>query len=94
MANVKFLGTTSDITECECCGKSNLKKTVVLLIDEDVRHYGATCAANALAKLNYPGTLPAGYGWSEPSYPVQNVLRKAEQANRRAALANYRAVLA
>jgi hypothetical protein len=48
-------GTTSDITTCDCCGKSDLKQTVIIVgLDEggaetgDLRHYGSTCAAKAL----------------------------------------------
>lgn len=48
-------GTTSDVTTCDCCGKSDLKSTVIIVgLDEggaetgDLRHYGSTCAAKAL----------------------------------------------
>ena len=48
-------GTTGDITTCDCCGKSDLKSTVIIVgLDEggtetgDLRHYGSTCAAKAL----------------------------------------------
>jgi hypothetical protein len=52
---LKILGTTQDVTTCECCGLRNLKKTVELgVIDADgnfggeVLHYGVDCAATAL----------------------------------------------
>jgi len=55
MANLKILGTTQDVTTCECCGLKNLKKTVELgVLDADnnfggeVLHYGVDCAATAL----------------------------------------------
>ena len=48
-------GTTGDITTCDCCGKSDLKSTVIIVgLDAggaetgDLRHYGSTCAAKAL----------------------------------------------
>jgi hypothetical protein len=44
----QILGISNDITTCECCGKSNLKKTVVLEIGEAVVHYGSDCAGKAL----------------------------------------------
>lgn len=44
----KILGTTDDTTTCDCCGKTNLKKTVVLDIDGSVVFYGTDCAARAL----------------------------------------------
>lgn len=48
---VKFLGNTDDVTTCECCGRSDLKSTVALSIDEsDAVYYGVTCAARALGR--------------------------------------------
>lgn len=44
----KFLGITDEITGCDCCGKTNLKRTVVLDIDGEVVHYGCDCASKAL----------------------------------------------
>lgn len=48
-------GTTNDVTTCDCCGKSDLKSTVIVVgLDDggaetgDLRHYGSTCAAKAL----------------------------------------------
>lgn len=46
--NIKFLGTSGDITTCELCGKSNLKKTVALEIDDQIKHYGVDCAGAVL----------------------------------------------
>jgi hypothetical protein len=50
----RYIGITDECQECECCGKKNLKKTVVLsLCDAEGVHehyvrYGTTCAARAL----------------------------------------------
>jgi len=49
----KVLGTTDEVTECEYCGRVDLKGTVVLaLLDVDgnregTAYYGTTCAAKA-----------------------------------------------
>lgn len=49
----RILGTTQDVTNCECCGRVGLKKTVVLgVLDADgvvmcETHYGVDCAARA-----------------------------------------------
>lgn len=49
----RVLGTTDEVTECEYCGRAELKGTVVLdLLDEDgasegVVYYGSGCAATA-----------------------------------------------
>lgn len=53
MAGFKIMGITGDVDTCECCGKTGLKKTVILGVKDadgnviDVRHYGANCAAEA-----------------------------------------------
>jgi hypothetical protein len=47
-ANFKILGISDDVTGCDCCGKSNLKKTVALDHEGAVVHYGVDCAARAL----------------------------------------------
>jgi hypothetical protein len=49
----KILGITGDVTKCECCGRDDLKRTVILgILDADrnvvdVTHYGSNCAAKA-----------------------------------------------
>jgi hypothetical protein len=48
---VRFLGTTDDVTQCECCGKDNLKHTVALSIGGgDPVFFGVTCAARAIGR--------------------------------------------
>jgi hypothetical protein len=47
---MKVAGVTEDVTTCECCGKSNLKKTVVLDNGEAFKFYGSDCAARALRR--------------------------------------------
>ncbi|OIJ99031.1 hypothetical protein BIV25_11035 [Streptomyces sp. MUSC 14] len=54
----KIKGVTDDFTECGCCGRRGLKRTVALMpLDadenedgtaEDVAYYGTSCAATAL----------------------------------------------
>lgn len=45
----RFAGVTDDVTECGCCGRQNLKRTVVLQPTDggDAVFYGTTCAAIA-----------------------------------------------
>jgi hypothetical protein len=45
---VKVLGTTDETSTCECCGKRNLKKVVVLDVEGEVVRYGCDCAAREL----------------------------------------------
>ncbi|MFE7933398.1 hypothetical protein ACFU6S_32695 [Streptomyces sp. NPDC057456] len=53
-------GITADVTNCECCPRRGLRKTVVLMpLDADGNefgeptHYGTTCAARALRVSPY-----------------------------------------
>jgi hypothetical protein len=52
---LRFVGVTDERTECERCGKIELKRTIVLrrYVDgapEDIVYYGADCAAEALGR--------------------------------------------
>lgn len=49
---LKILGTTGDVTTCDCCLRADLKKTVVVrnLDSCEVRHYGVDCAAKILGR--------------------------------------------
>jgi hypothetical protein len=48
---MKILGISDEVTVCELCGKSNLKRTVEIELDNGaVVHYGCDCAAKMLAK--------------------------------------------
>lgn len=40
----KILGTDDSVNTCDCCGKSNLKSTVIVDVDGEILHYGSTCA--------------------------------------------------
>jgi hypothetical protein len=44
---VKILGV-SDETHCECCGRTNLKKTIKLSLNGRMVFYGETCALRAI----------------------------------------------
>lgn len=44
----KLLGIDESVTRCDCCGRSNLKLTVVLDVGGEVVHYGRDCAGAAL----------------------------------------------
>lgn len=48
-ATLTILGVSDDVTGCECCGKTGLKRTVALGdADGAVVYYGTDCAARAL----------------------------------------------
>lgn len=41
----RALGTDDSVTTCDCCGKSNLKSTVIIELDSgEIVHYGSVCA--------------------------------------------------
>jgi len=45
----KILAITDETHTCECCGKTNLKRVVVIeKADGQIVRYGTTCAANAM----------------------------------------------
>lgn len=48
MMKYRYLGITDERDACDCCGRTNLKRTVVLDIDGEVVYFGTTCAARAL----------------------------------------------
>lgn len=49
----RALGTTDAVTTCDCCGKSNLKLTVMVELDDGEQvNYGTTCAARNTGKTS------------------------------------------
>ena len=58
VAKFRFVGTTDECVECQCCGKTGLRSTIILAIldadgtAEDVTYYGSTCAARALTAID------------------------------------------
>lgn len=54
MPTYRILGTSDDVTVCECCGRSDLKSTVVLAaldaggVVAAETYYGSSCAAKAV----------------------------------------------
>jgi hypothetical protein len=59
---MRILSLSDTITTCDCCGRQNLKKTVILTESDDrfpgqddVMAYGSQCAATALRKAGVKG---------------------------------------
>ncbi len=47
----RALGTNDSVTTCDCCGKSNLKSTVIMELDSgEIVHYGRVCARRNTGK--------------------------------------------
>lgn len=42
---ITILGTNDAVNSCDCCGKANLKSTVIIDIDGEIFHYGSVCAS-------------------------------------------------
>lgn len=57
----KVLGKNDEVTTCECCGKSNLKLTVILTNGEGEVRYGRDCAARVLAPICRGGKVVGSY---------------------------------
>lgn len=51
MNTYKILGITNDVTTCECCGRSDLKATVVIGNEDGsvFGYFGCSCAKNYVA---------------------------------------------
>lgn len=54
----KVIGISDEVTTCECCGRTNLKRTVVLELGEgfDPAYYGSDCATRKLLGNNKSGS--------------------------------------
>lgn len=73
---MKLLGITDSVNECDCCGKTDLKCTVVFeTSDLQIVHYGRTCASKH-------------YG--QPTKQINNELRTIAEIARSEARAEYR----
>ena len=47
----RAIGTTEAVTTCDCCGKTDLKLTVIMLLETGQRvNYGTTCAGRNTGK--------------------------------------------
>jgi len=48
----QIIGISDEVTTCDCCGRTGLKRTVHLHLEDDGDiYYGTTCAARAFPKL-------------------------------------------
>lgn len=71
----RALGTDDSITTCDCCGKSNLKFTVTIELDDGEHvHYGQVCARRNTGK---------------DQRTITSEIKAAEQARVAAARAEY-----
>lgn len=56
---VRVIGQTEDVNQCEHCGRSGLRRTVVLDIDGERVYYGTSCAANTHPSLGVAADINA-----------------------------------
>lgn len=53
MTTYTAIGTDDSINTCDCCGKSNLKSTVIMQSsDGEILHYGSVCAQRNTGKTS------------------------------------------
>ena len=59
---LRIISLSDTVTRCDCCGKSNLKKTVVLTSSDsnfpgsdEIQHFGQSCAQTALRNSGAKG---------------------------------------
>ena len=82
MSAVKYLGTTDEVTTCDCCGRSNLKNTVALSLDDgDPVYYGVTCAARALKTSTKEVRAGAKAADDASAQAARDKLRGAQEAS-------------
>lgn len=77
----RILGKNDEVTTCECCGKSNLKLTVILTDGEREVRYGRDCAARTIA----PRICGKPIGQMS-ALKVQRMAERAEYEKQRAEL--------
>lgn len=75
--NYKLLGINDDVTTCECCGKSDLKCTVVMTNGEGEVHYGRQCAARALRPMFPLSVAKIERAARQASYDAEVAARRA-----------------
>lgn len=73
---IQVLGWDDAVTACDCCGKTGLKSTVVVMLDGDIRHFGSVCATRHT-------------GW--PAKVIRGEIARRAQARLAEARAAYRA---
>lgn len=54
---IKIIGTTDTVGTCDCCGRTDLKKTVVLDRDGSRSFFGTACAARAMGRATSKGLM-------------------------------------
>lgn len=73
----RALGTDDSVNTCDCCGKKDLKYTVVIELDDgEIVYYGSTCASRNTGKS---------------AKVIGDEIRTEAQRIRAAAAAEYRA---
>lgn len=50
MGMKQIKGITDEVSTCDCCGRTDLKKTIILSEDGCVSFFGSECAARALGR--------------------------------------------
>jgi len=81
MGRYRFLGTCDNVNHCDCCGRTNLKRTVALNnteTGEDV-YFGTSCAARAL-KMDVKAVKAAAKSADDERKAVERAERQAAAA--------------
>jgi hypothetical protein len=84
----RYIGVTDECIECQKCGKSDLKSTVVLALldadgnDEEITYYGSTCAARALAEKGIKVTGGGRAILQSAQWATQRLRDQAAEARR------------
>jgi hypothetical protein len=81
-ATYSMVGTTDEQTYCDCCGKKNLKKTIVLKHNDTgaIVRYGSNCAEKATKMrgdvLKEQAAIAATLTrWQEKGFSAQEIMK-------------------
>lgn len=85
-ARPKLMGISDEVSTCECCGRPNLKRTVMISLDgeSDPVYFGSQCAHRALTGRGYSIKGSEIMKQAEALHSTQRLLSAA-----RAQLARY-----
>ena len=75
-----FKTVTDSVTDCDCCGRSELKRTMVLIDNEsgDAKYFGTVCGARALGWSEKKATKKAKATWATVTSKKANQVRAAK----------------
>ena len=81
----KMIGITDEVTSCDCCGRTDLKRTVVLERTDDgvIVYFGTSCGARAIGWTTKEFTAAAKDAQIERQRAIDTAVRNHPASLRR-----------